>query len=131
MKNKEELRKNYEDACNDYVKALGELWELDVEYYGSWVGDDVGGVFDYGDGMFSINMKDIALCVDNDIKMQEYSEYMEYCARVAFLWPDESLPNFTSWHKGCPRYSEETLERLEGMRRDFEKSLEDAPKSLF
>ena len=46
-------------------------------YYGYWIGDEVGGVYDYGDGMFTINMDDIIYCVA-DVTREQYIEWQEY-----------------------------------------------------
>ena len=51
------LREQWEQACNGYTMALLRMWELDA-YYGYWIGEEIGGVYDYGGGMFTIGMDD-------------------------------------------------------------------------
>ena len=98
---KELLKENYEKACNDYVAALLNLWDLDG-YYGYWIGEEVGGVYDYGDGIFTIGMQDIVYCVENGVTEEEYEEMLEYCVKCH----EYNLPmmNLNAWHKGAPRH---------------------------
>ena len=95
------LKENYEKACNDYVAALLTLWDLDG-YYGYWIGEEVGGVYDYGDGMYTINVQDIVYCVENGVTEEEYEEMLEYCVKCH----EYNLPtmNLNAWHKGAPRH---------------------------
>ena len=95
------LKENYEKACNDYVRALLNLWDLDGRY-GYFIGDEVGGVYDYGDGIFTIGMQDIVYCVENGVTKQEYEEMLEYCCKCV----EYNLPtmNINAWHKGAPRH---------------------------
>ena len=113
---KELLKENYEKACNDYVAALLSLWGLDG-YYGSWIGEDIGGVYDYGDGTFTIGMQDIVYCVENGVAEEEYEEMLEYCVKCH----EYNLPmiNINAWHKGAPRYDFTKLD-------DLKKDLDDA-----
>lgn len=113
---KELLKENYNKACNDYVQALLSLWGLDG-YYGSWIGEDIGGVYDYGDGTFTIGMQDIVYCVENGVAEEEYEEMLEYCVKCH----EYNLPmiNINAWHKGAPRYDFTKLD-------DLKKDLDDA-----
>ena len=123
MKKIDQLRKNYEEACNAYLNELLSMWELD-SFYGYWVGEEVGGLYDY-EGGFTINMSNIIYCVENKVKMPEYEAYTDYCVRVHNIFGNrEPVPNFPSWHKGCPRHSEEKLYRLERMQKDVEDLIE-------
>ena len=91
------------------------MWYCD-SYYGYWIGDEVGGVYAYGDSIF-INMDDIVYCVENDIQEKEYVEYQDYNVRANELGFD--LINLQSWHKGAPRVSDETFKKFEAMKRDL------------
>ena len=103
------LKENYEKACNDYVRALLNLWDLDG-YYGSWIGKEIGGTYDYGDGIFTIDMQDIIYCVENGVTEQEYEEMLEYCIKCF----DYNLPTISldAWHKGAPRHDFTKLDEL-------------------
>lgn len=57
-----ELRKNYENAVNDYIKAFEATNEIDFDF---WVGEEVGGICFFGD--YSFNFADVKYVVDNKI----------------------------------------------------------------
>ena len=113
------LRQDYEKAVNGYLVELLRMWELDG-YYGYWISDEVGGVYDYGDGMFTINMDDIIYCVENDVTREQYIEWQEYiCDATEFGF---ATPNLRSFVRGCPRTSVETFKHL----REIKATLNDA-----
>ena len=110
------LRENYENACNAYLLALANMWEWDCKSYGFWIGDDVGGVYSYGDSTF-IGMDDIIYCVENNISESAYIEWQEYC-----LWAKDFyqiVPNLKSWCMGCQRVDKATQEKLTAMRNEL------------
>ena len=116
------LREQYEKACNGYLVELLRMWELDA-YYGYWIGEEIGGVYDYGGGMFTIGMNDIIYCVENDIGREQYIEWQEYCCDASEFGFD--MPNLKSWIMGCPRTSQEVFKKL----REMKKILDDAIKA--
>lgn len=118
------LKENYEKACNDYVQALLTLWNLDG-YYGYWIGEDVGGVYDYGDGIFTIGMQDIVYCVENGVTEEEYEEMLEYCVKCH----EYKLPamNLNAWHKGAPRHD---FTKLDALKKDLNNAI-DKEKNKF
>lgn len=111
------LKEKYEKACNDYVAALLNLWDLDG-YYGYWIGSEVGGVYDYGDGIFTISMCDIIYCVENGVTEKEYKEMFEYCIKCH----EYNLPmiNINAWHKGAPRYD---FTKLDAAKKAFDEAI--------
>lgn len=118
---KEILRKQYECACNGYVAELLKMWELDG-FYGFWIGDDIGGIYDYS-GSFTITMEDIIFCVENDITEEKYTEWLDYCVDASEF--NMTTPNLKSWMMGYPRASQETFERLRGIKADLYKAIEE------
>lgn len=116
------LREQWEKACNGYLVELLRMWELDA-YYGYWIGEEIGGVYDYGGGMFTIGMNDIIYCVEHDIGREQYIEWQEYCCDAAEFGFD--MPNLKSWIMGCPRTSQEVFKKL----REMKKILDDAIKA--
>lgn len=116
------LKEQYEKACNGYLVELLRMWELDA-YYGYWIGQEIGGVYDYGDGMFTINMDDIIYCVEHDVGREQYIEWQEYCCDASEFGFD--IPNLKSWIMGCPRTSQEVFKKL----REMKKILDDAIKA--
>jgi hypothetical protein len=116
------LRKQWEQACNGYLVELLRMWELD-SYYGFWVGKEVGGVYDYGYGMFTISMDDIIYCVLEDITREQYEEWQQYiCDASEFNF---NIPNLRSWMRGCPRIPKETFNTLRKMKQDFIDAVEE------
>lgn len=117
--NKAKLKEQYEQACNGYLLALLNMWELDA-HYGYWIGDETGGLYDYGDGMMTINMDNIIYCVEHDVTESQYQEWQEYvCDAAEFGFV---TPNLRSFVRGCPRTSAETFKHL----REIKAMLNDA-----
>ena len=112
------LKENYEKACTDYVRALLTLWDLDG-FYGYWIGEEAGGVYDYGDGIFTIGMQDIVYCVENGVTEKEYEELLEYCCKCA----EYNLPkmNLDAWHKGAPRRD---FTKLDALKKDLNEAID-------
>ena len=118
---KKMLKENYNMACNGYLVELLRMWKLDA-YYGYWIGDEVGGVYDYGDGMFTIGIDDMIYCVDCDVTREQYIEWQEYICDAAEFGFD--TPNLKSWHRGCPRTPQETFDTLRALKADLDKAVE-------
>lgn len=121
MEHIKQLRTAYDKACNDYLSELLKMWELD-SHYGYWIGDEVGGVYDY-DGGFTINMEDIIYCVENSVTERQYYEWQEYI--VDALEFGFSTPNLKSWMHGCPRTDKETFKRLRKMKQNLYDAVEE------
>lgn len=122
---KELLRINYQRACNSYLNALAKMWDWDIAYYGYWIGDEIGGVYAYGEEYF-LSMEDIIYCVNEGVSEDEFSQYQDYNVRVGFL----GLPhiNLQSWHKGAPRVSQELLKSIEQAKDKLEEGMKEAKK---
>ena len=116
---KQQLKEQWGKACEGYLCELLRMWELDGSY-GYWISDEVGGVYDYGDGMFTIGIDDMIYCVDCDVTREQYIEWQEYiCDASEFGF---ATPNLRSWMNGCPRTSAETFKHL----REIKAMLNDA-----
>ena len=114
------LKEQYEKACNGYLVELLRMWELDA-YYGYWIGQEIGGVYDYGGGMFTIGMNDIIYCVEHDIGREQYIEWQEYCCDASEFGFD--MPNLKSWMMGCPRTPPEVFEKLRKMKAELNEAI--------
>ena len=112
------LKEQYEKAVMNYVNTLLQMWELDG-HYGYFIGGEVGGVYDYGDGIFTIGMQDIVYCVENGVTEKEYEELLEYCCKCA----EYNLPkmNLNAWHKGAPRHD---FTKLDALRKDLDDAID-------
>lgn len=127
-KNKQQLKENYEKACNAYVVELLRMWDLDdTGYYGYWIGDDIGGVYAYGDNIF-LNMSDIIFCVENDVEEKEYEDWQDYTIFANEF--KQSVPNFPSWHKGCPRLSKEQQDKLIALKKNLNDCINEFKDSI-
>jgi len=116
---KRQLKEQWQQACNGFLVELLRMWELDA-HYGYWIGDETGGVYDYGDGMLTINMDDIIYCVMSDVTREQFEEWQQYiCDASEFGF---ATPNLRSFVRGCPRTPSETFQHL----RELKATLNDA-----
>ena len=118
---KAQLNEQWKQACEGYLAELLRMWELDA-YYGYWIGDEDGTLYDYGDGMFTISMDDIIYCVLGDITREQYIEWQEYIVDAMEFGFD--TPNLRSWIRGCPRTPHEAFVRLRQLRDDLNEAIE-------
>ena len=118
---KRNLRGQWNGVCNCYLCELLRMWELDA-YYGYWIGEEVGGVYDYG-GTFTIGMDDIIYCVEHDMTQQQYMEWQDYICDAAEFGFD--TPNLRSFVRGCPRTSAETFKHLREIKAMLNDAIED------
>ena len=117
---KRKLREQWLKAVRGYLCELLNMWELD-SYYGYWIGDEIGGVYDYGGGMFTIGMDDIIYCVEHDIGREQYMEWQDYLCDAAEFGFD--TPNLKSWMMGCPRTPPEVFEKLRKMKAELNEAI--------
>jgi hypothetical protein len=83
MIKKENLKRNYEKACNDYLQYFCKVYEFYYDPY-YWVGGQVGTIVCVDDYYFSLEAGGLGF----------------------------STINLSSWVKGAPRKSEEELEKV-------------------
>lgn len=116
---REELRLNYNEACNAYLMAFCEKHGFDyADAARSWVGGDIGGITECAD--YIVRMADIITDIDMDAPEDEYAKYYDYCLRVHSIANGElKTPNYESWLRGCPRMEEEQIKRLEELQQDI------------
>ena len=124
---KKMLKEQWGKACESYLCELLRLWDLDA-HYGYWIADEVGGVYDYGDGMMTINMDDIIYCVENDVESKEYTAWQEYICDAAEFGFD--TPNLKSWCRGCPRTPQKVFDRLRELKADLDKAVEEEKERM-
>ena len=117
---KRQLKEQWQQACNGYLCELLRMWELDG-HYGYWIAEEIGGVYDYGGGMFTIGMDDIIYCVEHDIGREQYIEWQEYCCDAAEFGFD--TPNLKSWMMGCPRTPPEVFNKLRKMKAELNEAI--------
>ena len=119
---KQQLKEQWKKACKGFLDELLRMWELDA-YYGYWIGNEDGTLYDYGDGMFTINMDDIIYCVLADVTREQYMEWQEYVCEASEFGFD--TPNLRSWIRGCPRTPQKVFDRLRELKADLAKAVEE------
>ena len=124
---KQQLKEQWKKACKGFLDELLRMWELDA-YYGYWIGNEDGTLYDYGDGMFTISMDDIIYCVLGDITHEQYMEWQEYCCDAAEFGFD--TPNLRSWIMGRPRTSKETFDKLRSLKKDLADAVEEEKQRI-
>lgn len=122
----EQLKQTYADYCNAYLKKFCDLMDFSYEQ-DAWVAGQPGTVAAVTDYFFDFHDV-IKFCVDNNLNDQnEIIEWYDYT-----LWANDlnqPVPNFQSWHKGCPRTSKEMQEKLSTMKRELIKLCEEEKKN--
>lgn len=114
---KETAREYFEKGCNEYLRLFCEKHDFDFEdAKESWVGGQTVGVVCCGD--YFIDIRDIITDIDKDAPNDEYEKWYAYTLDAHNL--GLTTPNYESWLKGCPRSSQEDIERLFKLRREFE-----------
>lgn len=115
------IESRYADACNEYLKAFCERYEL--QYVDDpWVGDDVGSVACVGHSYF-IDMSEIRFMLRSNVDWDEYLRYLDYNIDASLLGLDTI--NLRSWCKGCPRLSREQIEELQQKRKELDDLVEE------
>lgn len=125
---KEKLKKDYENACNAYLKAFCEKHE----FYGLdnpetfWIGDEPGGIANCGDLTF--DMATIVTDIDKDAPEEELLKWYDYTIEASeFNLP---VPNFEHWLIGCPRTPSKWFENMRAKRKEFEDLLKQENERL-
>lgn len=116
--NKQELKQNYDNACNAYLEAFCKQYHIPYDNRGNkmWVSCEPGGIYDMEDMCFG--MEEIKLCVDKQVTWDDVTEWQDYNSDASYL--GLNYINLRSWLMGCPRTSKEKRAELYAMRRNFE-----------
>ena len=119
---RELLNKKYNDVCEEYLMAFcdnyNKVYERD-----SWVAGDAGTIACVSDYFFDF-IDVIKYSVDNNLT--DWDELIKWYDYTLFANEyNQTIPNFTAWHKGCPRLTNEEQERLIKLKKDFEDTIEE------
>lgn len=112
MQTKEQLIGQFNAVVDSLTDRLCEMWEIYAKD-NDWVADDRTGVYCISDWLF-LNLGDIVYIVENGLTEKEVSDWQEYNTKASDF--GFNLINLKSWHKGCPRVTDETFDRLQAMR---------------
>lgn len=114
--NKELLKKNYSIACDAYLRAFCEKHGYDFDTHDVfWAGDQPGGIACVGD--LSFGMETIITDIDEDAPEEELLRWYDYVLEASEF--KLSTPNYHAWLMGCPRSSQETLDKLREMKENL------------
>lgn len=112
MQTKEQLIGQFNAVVDSLTDRLCEMWEIYAKD-NDWVADDRTGVYCISDWLF-LNLGDIVYIVENGLTEKEVSDWQDYNTKASDF--GFNLINLKSWHKGCPRVTDETFDRLQAMR---------------
>jgi len=65
--------------------------------------------------------------LDNGIAFEDWLRWYDYCLDAHDLGLD--TPNFTSWHKGCPRLTEEQIQDIKDKRQELKELMDSYKKN--
>ena len=117
---KETAKEYFVKGCNEYLRLFCEKHDFDYEEAKeSWVANCVGDVTCVGD--IFVGMQTIITDIEMDAPEAEFLKWYSYnldAHEFGF-----NTPNFESWLKGCPRVSEETFKKLQGLKNDLDNAV--------
>lgn len=117
------LNRRYTELCNEYLVEFCKLYDRPVETDDVWVANKAGTIACVGDYFFDFHDV-IKYSVDN--QLADWDDLVKWYDYV--LWAQEynqATPNFTSWSKGCPRFSKAEQNHLIDLRKNFEDAIKD------
>lgn len=124
---KETAREYFVKGCNEYLRLFCEKHDFDYEEAKeSWVANCVGDVTCVGD--IFVGMQTIITDIEMDAPEEEFIKWYDYnliAHEFGF-----NTPNFESWLRGCPRVSEETFNKLQGLKNDLDDAVREEKERL-
>ena len=117
---KELARAHFIRGCNECLRVFCEKHDFDFEEAkDSWVGGSIGEITMCGD--YYVAMPTIIADIEHDAPEEEFIKWYDYNL-VAHEF-GFNTPNFESWLLGCPRVSEETFKKLQGLKNDLDNAI--------
>ena len=117
---KEKAREYFVKGCNEYLRLFCEKHDFDYEEAKeSWVANCVGDVTCVGD--IFVGMQTIITDIEMDASEEEFIKWYDYnlvAQEFGF-----TTPNFDHWLRGCPRVSEDTFKKLQGLKNDLDDAI--------
>lgn len=117
---RKDIRKQYEESCNEYVKEFCKMYDFSYED-GWWVADYIGEVWCTSDIEYSVSMTDIKVLVNENVPYEVFKEWWDYNLKLSYADivlknPKCSSINLRSWLAGCPKpYNEEEIKEIENL----------------
>lgn len=123
MSKNNKAKRLYEEGCNLYLHLFCEKHGFNAEHPNTyWVTNDIGGVAFIGD--YAVDMETIRYDIDHDVPKEQWIKWFDYSSECCTL--GLTYPNFRSWIKGCPTYSQEQFDEIWRLR----KNTQDAQRML-
>ena len=116
------LARRYKDICNEYLVAFCDNYNLSIDD-DAWVAGDVGTIACLSDYYFDFHDV-IKYAVDNDLHdWDDLIRWYDYSLFASEF--NQTIPNFKSWCKGCPRLNEQEQQRLVNLKKDLQDAIKD------
>lgn len=114
------LKNRFRGVCNEYIIEFCRLYKIELDSDDIWVGGDAGTIACINDYFFDFNSV-IKYAVDNQLcDKDDLVEWYDYTLFAQEF--NQTIPNFESWSKGCPRLSKEEQQRLIDLKHDLEEA---------
>ena len=124
---KETAKEYFVKGCNEYLRLFCEKHDFDYEEAKeSWVANCVGDVTCVGD--IFVGMQTIIADIEMDAPEAEFYKWYYYNLDAHEF--GLTTPNFESWLRGCPRVSEETFKKLQGLKNNLDDAIKEEKERL-
>ena len=100
---------DYTVACNQLLRLFCDKHEYDYDPMG-WVAGEPGTIASIGD--YFVDMATIIADIKMEAPEDEFLKWYDYTLELGTINPTIPTPNYESWLRGCPRYSEEHIASL-------------------
>lgn len=116
------------EIAEEYRKALVKKFcpdemPLSDSY---WIDDEIGGVLNLHQDFYDYDT--IRYIVDNDVQYDTWEDWYQYCQEVGDF--GIKTPTLKAWCEGCPRLSQEGIERLTKKKQDLQDQIEEEKRLL-
>lgn len=112
---------DYKIACNSMLKAFCERHDFIFEE-DAWAGGVEGSIASVGD--FYVDMQTIYYDVTELPDVDDFIKWYDYCNRLYAIGMKKNI-NYESWCKGAHRLPEESLARMESLRAELDRQIEE------
>lgn len=124
---KEKAKEYFVKGCNEYLRLFCEKHDFDYEdAKDSWVGGSVGEITECGD--YYVDMRTIITDIEMDAPEEEFLKWYDYnlvADEFGFI-----TPNFEHWLRGYQRVPQESLDRLEALKKRLNDAIEGEKERL-
>lgn len=127
------LISDYEKSVNAIVDAFKKKQGYTSNDDGYWIGDQVGEIYDFGI-VYTFDFHDILTDLKESAEPGEIFKWREYMLKI---WEINNIVghnlldeiNYRSWLKGCPRLSDEELDKAKNKWKGFVDEISELAKA--